>query len=1514
MSPSISGTAALCPRIEELNRMALLLRSTRLSSRSLALALLSTTAGLGATALLAEVPGKQPARAGSAPPKSAKAVTPSVRSAIPTAVKAGPVMLTGTWQKSYDLIAGKVVEISVHLDKPSALPANGRVAVEWKREGETTPAEVKRLDISGAPTSNWRKVLHALDNDTYVFYRAPVTGRYTLTLHTVVDEEPVGTVAARWREKGNAPLLAALPAQTPWPAGTAAPVSVTVRPVAIGDQAEQDRLRTYIECKPDASPEQAQTVTLNADEEGRAWEVTGSADDIEYFDNGRVGQAGDNWFRLEYKGTEPRLLTAQLSLPNQTVAARVRCYTLDPKQPAPAAPHTAWKPGDPLLPVLEYEEGFEENERVHQQDEKHRTNISRTLRPGGVYFLRVEANAPGYQLQMRVVKPAPYTDPRQALRQGIYTQIGQVDAWLTNRPRGASVERRLRDSGNLLGTQCMSCHTQSGVWGPAVPFTLGYRPENIQNYWHLTNVMYECLRPTNTIKDAANNTSLPPLDFGDGPAGTRAAGFNIVNAEKFLAPSKLHAKQQFRTANYMLASSDPGGINAAGPGSNVGEVVVYLMATEILKTAWEKTGDPKFFRALEARLHKTLEAKPKYTDDVAIRMDIFGRVIPIDAYAAMTEKAGAQEKAAGLPVKTDATAVTKFVEQVKTQLTEDEARLRAVQNADGSWSFNPGKVGEDGKRWKAADAKADPSPTALAITALTSLGAKKEDPAVAKGVAALLSMQKPAGRWNKAALTGFVSTAYALHALARLYPTTAPALRRADYTPKPNETLLQTLHRVQALALTGEPKFVDLLLQAARHDSPVVREWAMIGLGATHTAQGAPALIAALADHAKPVREAAVWALRQTLLDDNGWDAALNAAEQGNDDTRAAVAEALNMRADAVLTGARVNWNRLNFLFDRGLNRDPHPAVRAWTAKAAWQWWVWNPPVRAAINAAWVTLLSRPEPNSLVENSVRYSSQALFIANGHKANGSSEQQYKELATLFTALTAKLEAPDGDLEAKRRLVARLIGIGATYYATSGSDGGPGQMGYATPGSGEMMGKAALAYLAAAEKRADLTALRVGLEGAANVPYQPLTDYLVNYSLRGPDELRQLASSAVSDPRSVSLAAVPELVEPQLAQVMRGAMEPPRRVQISDPILNLWSRVNWIIPKTTEQQRNFFSLIIPRLDAYYTPEQLNAITDPARRSEVEKTQEANHYLADRLGDVLKENPDLHQRIVLTTYFPEKFTNPLQELYWLRNVEWILTFSTDDKPAPAPAIKAVVFQQPTPSQPQQPDPLLTVKDRALQLYLDSLRPTADPKAQEVAIRMANKTALRSNPEVIRALAELAKTEKNPELKTILANVLKQSSEFLPNLNAELKKERHSSIAFNAAGEPVLTKAQTDDVLYFRDYVLPELTRQKRSDQQACMGCHGLPGRVPSLYLRAPDKFGFMPVADVLYNYRTLQQRVNLTDIERSKLLRKPLNIQDGKEDGHQGGRRYAPGDPGYLLLRHWVESQAEVQKAAR
>ena len=77
----------------------------------------------------------------------------------------------------------------------------------------------------------------------------------------------------------------------------------------------------------------------------------------------------------------------------------------------------------------------------------------------------------------------------------------------------------------------------------------------------------------------------------------------------------------------------------------------------------------------------------------------------------------------------------------------------------------------------------------------------------------------------------------------------------------------------------------------------------------------------------------------------------------------------------------------------------------------------------------------------------------------------------------------------------------------------------------------------------------------------------------------------------------------------------------------------------------------------------------------------------------------------------------------------------------------------------------------------------------------------------------------------------------------------------------------------------------------------------------LAGPDGNGYWTVPNMLKNYLLLQQRVNPADIETSKLLRKPLNVQTGKEDGHQGGRRYVPAERGYQIIRRWVLDQPRV-----
>jgi mono/diheme cytochrome c family protein len=1411
---------------------------------------------------------------------------------------------------------GETFELSVSLPSPSALPQHGRIGVRWVLEkadaGESLPTVTSRKEdafgIYTTPTANWRKILHALDSDIYTVYRAPVAGQYRLEIAPITNEGNsfANPESIRWREDGVAPLAVTFPTVTPWPRGKIVPLNVTINPLELKDSA---KVGSFVESEPNDTPEMAQEITLPEGEGIQAIRINGGADDIEYFDNGRVGKSGDDWFRLNFNGKEARLLTGNLAIPDHTLAAQLRFYTLDEK-------------GE----LSEYTEGRNDNERTHQQNEQHRAAIVRLVKPGKTYFMRVEANAPGYELELRVLKPAPYDDPRMAVKQAMYDHIGQVDSWLTNRPRGASVERRIRDTGNLMGTHCMSCHTQSGVWGPAGPLENGYTVENKQNYRRLINVMYESLRPTNYLKDAANNTSLAPLDVGDGPAGTRVAGHNVCTAERVIKPRKLHSMQAIRAANHVLQTADPSGINAAGPGSNVGQSVVYNYAGEILRAAWDRTGHPRYLAALEEKADKILGVIPRYSDDLSNRIEFFKRYFPQD-YAAQNQKArtiyptlppdpkpqptptpSPNSSGDGKPVEPppalfpayklkSADEAAKLLERITETIKKDEARLRAIQNADGSWGFDPGKASNsDGDKWK-TNGEYDPAPTALALSAFHALGFTDKDPAVARGVKALLRMQDPYGRWNKNALTGFVTTSYALHALSRLYPETPVKPTRAEFTPRAGESLPATIARVRALSHTDDPSLIDLMIQASLHQSAHVRVWSAMALGGVHDERGVPTLVKLMGDPVKMVRDAAAWAMEQSLLDDKGFNAVFAAYETGGDLTRESVAKALGMRADSVMTKPGFSKQRLTTLLDRAINDDKHPAVRAWASRAAWQWWIWNPPVREAINQSWTRKLLSAEPNALVENTFRYQSHSLFVVNGHKANGSEEHQYKELAALFKTLEQKLDDAALTDAVKDRLARRLVAISATFYAAAGGDGGPGQMGYITANSTEMMGKAVLRVWGKTDA-ANIPELRLVMEGAANVAYEPLQDKVIDYSTHGPEELRTLAAAAVSDPSAVTLPAVQEKVEPLVEQIIRGAQDYDRRQTLAQPVLRLFSRAKWAVPKIREQREVLYRLLIPKHTAEPTAAELKKIIDAAEAAvRPMGLPDADWYIADRMGAMLATNTDLHTPDLLR-FIPGASKNPLTAHFWLPSVAWVESFNEG-----IPEVDTGVKQQLSPE-------LVAARARAVELFVQMLQPTTPVMSRNIALRLANTTALRQDPTVQAALRKLVETENNYAARNALKYA--DSQTWLAELQEAVKKEPLAAGLKDAQGQPNLPPQFIASFRYFGDYVAPELNRPQRMDEKACMSCHAVEGRVPSMGLQGPDGNGFWTIQNMLKNYLTLQQRVNVADIETSKLLRKPLNVQTGKEDGHQGGRRYLPSERGYQIIRRWVLDQPRVMQS--
>jgi hypothetical protein len=1254
------------------------------------------------------------------------------------------------------------------------------------------------------------QVIHALDPDVYVIYQAPATGTYSISLRVIVDEEPAFN-RPRWRESGVVAAVHAFPRHTPWPIGQEVSVDVSVRSTEFGEPTRG----VVVETEPNNSLAQAQQLRLLDVDSEQIIRVTGGADDIEYFDNGLYGESGDDWFCIGIDQTEPRLLSVNLMPTDPLVAGRVRCYTSDGQ---------------------EYIEGKHLNETAHEQVEEHRTAIVRVLKPGGTYFLRVEANSPGYDLEVRVRRPAPFSDVREAMRLAMYDHIAQVSAWLMNRPRGNSLDRRIRDTGSLYGTNCMSCHTQSGVWGPAGPVAFGYRIENPLHFRHLMNVMYESLRPTNVLRDAANNTSLAPHDLGDGPAGTRVAGHNVLTAEAVIAPRKLHAKQQIRTANYVLHTSDPSGINAAGKGSNVGRSVVMHYAAEILRCAWDKTGETRYLEGILQRAAKILKVKPEYTDDIAHRILFFRRVFPHDHVS----KQG------------NGTETAELFANIERQLERDELALRRSQRLDGAWGFAPGRV----------DSTADPAPTALAIDALQSLGADRHDPAIARAVPALLAMQRPYGLWNGSARTGFVTTSYVMHSLSRLYPDEQPPLNSELLQPTVGESIHDRIARVRMMAqrapwskLSGDPSArpsIELAQSAATDENAPVRYWAMIALGNSYAEMAVPALLRGLADPVKMVREAARWGLRQTLLHDQGWELVLDAYGQGSDLQREQFAAALIMRADAVMSGSRVDFARLASMLGQMMSSDPHPAVRAWAARAAWNWWVWNPPMRSRLNQAYLTMLQTPEPCHLAEQAKRYQTQALLIANGNRASANYDNPYTELSELFRLIGDKMSSGTSADLFDRRLTA----VAATYYSAAYGANGTGQLGYATPGASDVIGRAIVNYWKLAEQANDPQTTQLAIEASANVIHAEVQQKLLHYATQGPESLRSVASSSLSDPRAILLPTSREFVEPLIERIVTNAETEEGRRQASRNTVRQLSQARWNMPSSEGRQREFFSMLIPKLD------------DPS--------SDAQWFVAEQLGTVLATNPDFRTETLLSMV-PTTFASPLQEAFWLPSAGWMLAYDT-----PIPELGQSAF----------PSNRSELRRFALDFYLRNLAPDADRRLRAIAVSMLYQPPLYSNDEVIAAARQI----NVGNFKDFLPET------FLAELRAAIAEDASSNVL-------ELTPERLRNLGYFRDFVIPELNRVNREDGNSCFTCHG-GGKIPSMSLEAPDRrTKYLSPRDLWTNYRTLLDRIDRVDVQKSKVLRKPLNIQTGAEDGHQGGLRYKPGDRAHEILKRWVYDSAQL-----
>ena len=1541
------------------------------------------------------------------------------------------IKFEGSWSHTWTLDLGEALDLSIRIDEPSSLPPNARIEVRW--DTPDTPIWKGQREPEVSSRSDWAKVLHALDPDVYQVYRAPRAGEYTLTLETIIDRpQPVGDMP---HDTGLAPLATPLPTRTPSVSGVS--MTVQMRPVA-----ELTRDNIVLEAEPNNAPEVAVELPFEDGDANQLVRVFGAADDIEYYNNTRTGQTPDDWYRIRYRASTPKFISANLQIVEPVVSARIRFYKQG--RPAPEELEEREVPNpydfannnpvpyvhppatviDGPVPVYTYEDGRAMNERAHQQDRSFRTFVTRRLQPGETYYLRVEANQPAYEMEVRLFDPAPYDDARQAIRQGVYYHTAEIDAWLMHRPRNIAPHRRVRDATALFGENCMSCHTQSGVWGVADAFRNGYQPIGTeQNYRRLINTMYESLRLTEEIVDGAVNTSVAPNDLGDGPAGTRVAGRNIVLHERTFPGKKLHQHWQQRTANYVLQTADPRGINAAGKGSNFGPNVVFKFGAEVLERAWRDTGDPRYFFGLEEKARKivaTGDDKLRVVDDLGHRIEFFHRIWPKDYVEQVRQLTSSPERVA---------EAERFQKEFAAQVEVDLERMLALQREDGGWGFLLSSKDKGGE-WVSPADYSYPAPTAVSLIGLEAAGRKAGDPAVERGAKWLLTNQEPYGLWIASAATGFVTSAYAIRALSRLYPDEA-----VEYEIPDGESPLGKISRVRQMQASGDQRHLPALIQLANDQTTQVRRQALVGLGGLLAREAIPVLVEHLSDPVKSCREAAFWSLRQLLLDDAGWEELIAAFDDGSDRTRQSVMHALVTRAYLGDSGASVP--ELTRVLTSGMV-DPHPGVRAFAFKAAWHWWVWNPSMREPINRAWLDGLTRVEPEAHVDMALRYSTISLFIVNGQVNNITAgkyiKQQYGELADFYAQLTAwRKTAPD---EKKRLVDRRLAAMAASHYMERANQQSPGQFAYSTPSATELYGDAILSVY---ENESDgaIPWKTIALEGARNIIDESLQQTVLDLLLTADPGVVAVAARALSDPSALALEARTETLAP-LLQVMRAYVRNGED-EDAEAVANFLAKVKWDFDSVTEEEEGeFYRLLLSTNQENVARLSPNRVMGrPAPSPNGVQTSEKELTLIAR---IIGENRALQRK--------EAFEHlTAAPRLWLESTEWMLAFEEGGRSLEEAIVGAVeaenleiaeltfgrtveqmipggvassntgliweegkvgahlsfVVEAPEPgeyeltaaflygnasgvveisfnegvvveeldllrkqdsstgpralgvfqlaetrnlltvkmlgtSEEVEPeykfgldyvqlaphsaevsnaaevdelDPIERAKIEVIEMFTKWFTLDASREARAVAISLAGRPNLRRNPEVRKAIAAFVEHEPVARLQTRLRTILNNDDRtYGENLRKLIKAEAGDNSDTNRRKlEP--TEDFVKDLLYFRDHVFAEMNKINSGDNRACVTCHGVPGRVPTLYLNPPDGAGYLAPPELLGNYRKLQQRVNLENPERSLLLRKPLNIQSGQEEGHQGGQRFEYDDAGFQTLKDWVFGQGKLQK---
>ncbi len=763
--------------------------------------------------------------------------------------------------------AGSLYAVTVSIKDPARI--QGKDAVH-----------VGISDAQGSITDKW---LHSADLDFYFTFRSRTSGPVVATLR-------------------GSPGRAAPP-----------PISTTFRRVPESKSASMSdgRLVGVIAAAPNGTWQTAQPFEFGQT-------IYGSSDERPYApspteDAYAAMLKGFQWFRFRFPGNEPRLVYFELTTTDRDVPLDIDIFTLG-KNGAGQPDVVPYRQGESVYSI--------EATQNYPGLYKFRTRI---LNPGQIYFVRVAANHPPYQVRTYDYPIPPYTDPRQAVRTGMDFLIDMGDTWLSNEPRRGAVA--LRTTMAHSETQlCIACHpTQFTARGYLTAIRNGYPPTQREALEFITDRIYNNARPlygepgTNWVRviySARTVASRLPVIEHQYEANVThdspRSGFDIPYAN-FL---KIH----YRDVKQMP------GDEADGCEPEVSPFEIATQSWQTFDLLYQQTHDVQWLAERDKVERLALPYEPKNMIDLNWKIH-FLATVNRQKYAA--------------------------------QLNQLIDQLYTFETPEGTWPYPLDKM-----------AKPADFISYHAILALALAGRRPEtDPHLACAVQACLRAQRPEGSWEGDPVyqgfnTPFRATQFAVMALSTLYPGTTQAKNwDAAYPPPPTELATENLPLLltqldQFWDLAPEPVLRQIRNILAASDQPLAREAAARALGHMADPGALPILTQALGDPTKMVQCSAAYAIRMIVsrrpkVAANGRSLLAAALRSSDARTRWGAARVFNQHFKSLTDDPQLLAALTADL------KDPVPFVRFQAASGLWRWYYWQIDHRDERNSIMESLTAR---------------------------------------------------------------------------------------------------------------------------------------------------------------------------------------------------------------------------------------------------------------------------------------------------------------------------------------------------------------------------------------------------------------------------------------------------------------------------------------------------------------------------------------------------------------------------